>query len=330
MNTTRLLVVILCFALFGSVQAQDMDKVLSELAAKLAKNTQEAGKTKITVADFSDLQGNANELGKFVAEELTVNLVMVKSNFSVLDRANLKKILAEHKLTSTGLIDPDNAKKLGQFAGVDALILGTIVARGHKVSVTAKIITTDTAEIVGAAKAEFASDDSTEKLLAKSAEAPKASATNDSQDQKPTSIKFFGDFGVGLESLRVVNGRTFSLSMTLTNQNPKRSVWVALSIQPNGVVKSSLTDSDSFEFEATTPSGIAAADLGYEGKFYKATEIGPGDSIPVSLNFFSTAGKDASPGSCRLRLEFLQANRMNGNMGGSGTTRNLAAKMEAN
>ena len=61
---------------------------------------------------------------------MTVNFVMGKRDFSVLDRADLKKILAEHKLTALGLVDPDNAKKLGQFAGVDALIMGNMVQLG--------------------------------------------------------------------------------------------------------------------------------------------------------------------------------------------------------
>src|SRR5690242_1036441 len=80
--------------------AQEMDKELSDLATKLAALTKDSGKKKVTVLDFTDLQGNASELGKYVAEELTVNLVIVKTNFSVLDRANLRKILAEHKLTA--------------------------------------------------------------------------------------------------------------------------------------------------------------------------------------------------------------------------------------
>jgi len=40
-------------------------------------------------------------------------------------------------------VDPDNAKKLGMFAGVDALILGTMVPMNQDVELTAKIITTD-------------------------------------------------------------------------------------------------------------------------------------------------------------------------------------------
>src|ERR1051326_1481174 len=122
-----------------------MDKELQNLADKLGAAIKEHGGKKVTVLDFTDLQGNSEgELGKYIAEQLTIDLVMSKRDFSVLDRANLKKILAEHKLTATGLVDPENAKKLGMFAGVDAMILGTIVSKNQNISLTAKIITTDT------------------------------------------------------------------------------------------------------------------------------------------------------------------------------------------
>src|SRR5689334_739782 len=111
---------------FPHIQAQEIDKELSDLTEKLAVAIKDHGRKKITVLDFTDLDGHTTELGRYIAEHLTVNFVIGKREFSVLDRANLKSVLAEHKLTATGLIDPENAKKLGQFAGVDALILGTI------------------------------------------------------------------------------------------------------------------------------------------------------------------------------------------------------------
>ena len=91
------------------------------MAHKLAASIKESGKKKVTVLDFTSLEGGSTELGKYVAEELTVNLVMEKREFSVLDRANLKTILAEHKLTAEGLINPENAKKLGQFPALTRL-----------------------------------------------------------------------------------------------------------------------------------------------------------------------------------------------------------------
>src|ERR1043166_7938005 len=129
MNLFRIITATLCIGLCSHAfaQIQDIDKELAALAEKLSAPIKDHGKSKVAVIDFEDLNGSSQgELGKYIAEQLTVDFVMSKPNFSVLDRANLKKILAEHKLTSKGLVDPDNAKKLGQFAGVDALILGTI------------------------------------------------------------------------------------------------------------------------------------------------------------------------------------------------------------
>jgi len=151
MKSLRLLTAVLCIASCSHAfaEVQDIDKELSDLAERLAVPIKDHGKTKVAVIDFANLDGSsAGELGKYIAEQLTVDFVMTKHDFSVLDRANLRNILAEHKLTSKGLVDPDNAKKLGQFAGVDALILGTIIPKGtHTVSLTAKIITTDLASI---------------------------------------------------------------------------------------------------------------------------------------------------------------------------------------
>ena len=135
-----------------STQAQSFDKELAELATSVSKSLQETERKKATVLDFVDLQGNASELGRFIAEQFSVALVMNRKGFSLMDRANLKTILAEHKLSISGLVEPENAKKLGQFSGVDAIVLGNITALKEEIVVTVKIIATDTAEILGAAK----------------------------------------------------------------------------------------------------------------------------------------------------------------------------------
>src|SRR5579862_8311620 len=126
MKRDRIIILFLVFILNGQslLRAQDMDKEISNLATNLATAIKDQQKKKVAVVDFNDLQGASSDLGRYVAEQVIVDLVMSKREFSVLDRAHLNRILAEHNLTSKGLIDRDNAKKLGQFAGVDAFILG--------------------------------------------------------------------------------------------------------------------------------------------------------------------------------------------------------------
>ncbi len=327
MNPQRFAVAVLSLVLcaYAPAQTQQMDKELSNLADKLAVLIKDQGKKKVAVMDFTDLQGGGSELGKYIAEELTVGLVMAKRDFSVLDRANLRRVLAEHKLTATGLVDPENAKKLGQFAGVDAIILGTIIPKGTKTtSLTAKIITIDTAEIVGATRAEFESDGEVQKLFSQT-------AAVGSPSEKAQVIKKFGDLGVELHSLNIVNGRDYALDVQLKNQNAKKSIWVALSFNPNGTSKIFITDPTKFDFQSSIQnvSGVECGPLAYDGRFYKATEIKPGDSIPVTITFFSRARGKATAGECTVRLEFLVGNSLNGNYGGYATQHNLVAKVEA-
>lgn len=281
----------------------------------------------VTVLDFTDLQGGGSELGKYIAEELTVNLVMNKKDFSILDRANLKSILQEHKLTATGLVDPENAKKLGQFAGVDTLIIGTIVPMNNNVQLTAKLITTDTAEIIGAAKAFIRTNNSVQHLFSAPANTSRVGDTA----QEPTKVtKTFGNLRVDMKSLSIVNGKQLQLSVELVNLNAKKSIWVAVSTDSVGNVKGVATDSNYREFQSDSRvvSGVEWA-YPQNGGIFRATEIKPNDSLSATVKFFSRPGDLPSPGMCQVQLELLVANSFSGNFA-SATAHSLSARIEAN
>lgn len=277
---------------------------------KLAKSITERQKTKIAVIDFGDLEGNPKgELGKYIAEQLTVNLVTTKRSFSVLDRANLKKILAEHKLTSQGLIDPENAKKLGQFAGVDALILGTMVPKGTKsVGITAKIITTDTAEIVGAARAEFKSDDMVQDLMAKTVkvEPPPEDAGGDKPAPKPPAPKLFGDLKVQTQNVKYVPGDNYygyaSLTMVITNTSATTTYGVAFEADPYNNLH--LSNSRGDEFKATELKGVGTAFKSYNGYQGELTDVPPNSAITITSK--SQVQWNGKPGDYRpYRIEAI-------------------------
>ena len=334
MNPLRSITVILCLLLGGHAlaQSQDIDTELAKLSDKLATQIKDQGKKKVAVLDFTDLQGGSSELGKYIAEQLTVNLVMGKRDFSVLDRANLKSILAEHKLTATGLVDPENAKKFGMFAGVDALILGTIIPKGQNTSLNAKIITTDTAEIIGAARAEFRADNTVQRLASKPAAGGNAGNLN---NDVAKVVKKFGDLRVELQSLHIVNGGRFQLTMVLLNQNQNKSIWVALNSNGGINPKGSITDSGGFQFVADRAgiSGIPYTSYGpygnQQGGFSPAMEIKPGDSISATVAFTPFDGsRRAAPGICNLQIELLLGHNF-GTVSPSVNMNNLVSKIEA-
>lgn len=277
----------LLLGLNASAQSPDIDKALSDLATKLATLTQENAKKKVTVLDFTDLQGGASELGKYIAEELTVNLVIVKSNFSVLDRANLRRILAEHKLTATGLVDPENAKKLGQFAGVDALILGTIVPKNQNVQLTTKIITTDTAEIVGAAKAEFKSDETVQKLSSQAALSEDTATAVGAPAARSIASQDFSNLRVNVDKLRILDDGTVMVHLSFQNKSAKNSIAVALYhdvcfMQPC-MMRTTLVAANGKQFTCSDAQlkGIGSMRFGPD----TLTEIEPGATIKASIHF---------------------------------------------
>jgi TolB-like protein len=293
MNSQRIILAVLCVVLCGHpcAQAQDMDTELSGLTEKLAAQITDHGKKKVTVLDFTDLQGASSEFGKYIAEELTVNLVMGKRQFSVLDRANLKSILAEHKLTATGLVDPENAKKLGQFAGVDALVIGSIIPKGQTISLTAKIITTDTAEIVGAGRADFKTNDTIQQLLSRPAtDTPAVGSVGDLNTDVPKSvapkaIKPFGDLSAKIESFTLSDNNVYGVArLTLIITNTNETETYGLAVDQDLYHNFSFHNSRSDWVEVTDVSGVekgySQGGNNFQGSF---SDISPKSSLTISI-----------------------------------------------
>ena len=128
------------------------EKEINNLSASMAKKIADSGKKTIAVVDFTNLQGNVSELGRFIAEEFSTALVDTGKGFEIVDRIHLKSILKEHKLSMSGLIDPATARKLGKIAGVDAILTGTITPFGDEVRLSVKVLATDTAKIICASR----------------------------------------------------------------------------------------------------------------------------------------------------------------------------------
>src|SRR5690349_10034068 len=98
----RLILLLLSWYLStGAARAQSLDKEMSGLAASLTKALVAQGSKNVAAIDFTDLQGQPTELGRFLSEQLSVEMVLA-GGVSMLDRANIKSILAEHKLTEEG------------------------------------------------------------------------------------------------------------------------------------------------------------------------------------------------------------------------------------
>ncbi|NCO83264.1 MAG: hypothetical protein COZ31_05670 [Nitrospirae bacterium CG_4_10_14_3_um_filter_44_29] len=72
------------------------------LSASMADNISKAGKKRIAVVDFTDLQGNITELGRFIAEELSVDLINTAKVISAA-KGDIAKTKAIEELFGKGI-----------------------------------------------------------------------------------------------------------------------------------------------------------------------------------------------------------------------------------
>jgi TolB-like protein len=158
-----LLLIFLLFPLVAKPQ-ESLDSNLSNLVNQIVNGIHKEGKTKIAVVEFSDLNGHTSVLGKFLAEELITRL-FITNKFEVIERQLLNKIIEEHKLNFTGLIDPNSAKELGRILGVEAIISGTITDLNESIKINARLISTETGQIFSVASIEIPKNNDIRKLM---------------------------------------------------------------------------------------------------------------------------------------------------------------------
>ncbi len=99
-----------------------------------------------------------------MSEELITRLFLT-NQFEVVERNLLNKILEEHELNMSGLIDENTIKKLGRLLGVDAIASGSITDLGEYVKVNARLISTETGSVFSVASAKIAKSKTVKALL---------------------------------------------------------------------------------------------------------------------------------------------------------------------
>ncbi len=145
---------LLCVATFGApFRARAYEKEVQSWVKSLGPKLCTPTCRRVAVVDFNDLQGNVTELGRFLAEELSVSLGSVPG-LTVVERSRLGQILREQRLESSSLVSPETIQQVGRISGVEALILGTITPFSDTVRVSLKVLDTRTAGLIVAAGGE--------------------------------------------------------------------------------------------------------------------------------------------------------------------------------
>ena len=102
----------------------------------------------VAILDFEASAPGNPELGKQIGETL-VAMLTGDVSFSLVDRTALAKSLQEHELNLTGLVDAEQAVKIGKLVGAKLIVTGKAFVLGEQLMITAKIIGTETSLVEG-------------------------------------------------------------------------------------------------------------------------------------------------------------------------------------
>ena len=95
-----------------------------------------------------ETRGIGEDLGEMNLFDKMITAFVDLGRFVVIERSQLERILEEHKLGLSGVIDASTAVEVGKMAGVDAVVFGSIASDKRTVTIDARLVDTETAEII--------------------------------------------------------------------------------------------------------------------------------------------------------------------------------------
>lgn len=144
------LLFILYLLAFSLKAGNDISNKLETLCSSLVDSLPASVKsTRVAVIPFEDKTGN-DSYGLSTSEYLVV-LLKKKNIFSLIDRAEFKKVVEEINLSRSDYADQTSAIEVGKVLAADYILTGSVFKSFGNYSVVAKLIKTETTEIVSSA-----------------------------------------------------------------------------------------------------------------------------------------------------------------------------------
>lgn len=130
--------------------AESLDAAVAAIAQRFVDSrVNESEPIRIAVTAFVQSDRKTTQFTNLLMIALTGKMVQLgDGTFRVIERAQLETALAEIQLSDVPIFDRDTAQELGNFLGVDALIVGEITPLSDIVRLDARMIDVETIETV--------------------------------------------------------------------------------------------------------------------------------------------------------------------------------------
>lgn len=144
------LAVCICLSLFSLSPADNISGKLEALCSSLVDSLPASVKSaRVAVIPFEDKTGN-DSYGLSTSEYLVV-LLKKRNIFSLVDRTEFKKVVEEINLSRSDYAEETNAIEVGKVLAADYILTGSVFKSFGNYSIVAKLIKTETTEIVSSA-----------------------------------------------------------------------------------------------------------------------------------------------------------------------------------
>lgn len=100
------------------------------------------------ILPFAERGSSVKGCGEKVSELLFAAL-SEQPDVWLVDRQDIEKVLSEHELSASGMVDPAQAVRLGAMTGAKVMITGSVLEVDKEVRLIAKIIGTETTRVLG-------------------------------------------------------------------------------------------------------------------------------------------------------------------------------------
>ncbi len=136
--------------------ASNIDGALDEIASQIVERAAANSRTNVGISTFTHSDGTCSQLSNYVTEFIVDSLFNAGAGqIDIIERSQLSAIFREMELVYDATIAPDTARKLGEIAGVDALVTGSLIEFGEEVKVQARLISTADGKLFATARSEF-------------------------------------------------------------------------------------------------------------------------------------------------------------------------------
>ncbi|MBN1243085.1 MAG: VWA domain-containing protein [Spirochaetales bacterium] len=142
------------------IEAETKDATLGKLFGEALSNLVDYSTVRIGAdTPVAILPATASD-GKLAAnaEYFSERILLAASErrlFTIVDRANLQKILEELELQLSGLVDESAAARVGGLLGAEVLVVGSLVERDGRFEVFLKLVRVGTAEVLAVTRARI-------------------------------------------------------------------------------------------------------------------------------------------------------------------------------